>query len=197
MLTFCADTHTYYWNGVEKKSVTQVMEECGLIDARFFTEYSRRRGLAVHRGCQLLLNGVLDWKTVDPRIRGYMEGMQRFVEDTMFEPTLVEEALYDPDLDIAGTLDIVGIMQGIKYTLIDIKTGKESEEGVKNEKIQTRFYQELVQRNYPSIKIKQRHSLHLRDNGTYWLSVAFLKHAEDMNDCNSLLRTIKLKAEKK
>jgi hypothetical protein len=44
MLTFDEATHTYYWNGVRAPSVTQRIARAGLLDDRWYDEYSRMRG---------------------------------------------------------------------------------------------------------------------------------------------------------
>ena len=106
ILTFNEENHEYFLDGVKVPySVTQVIEEAGLVDSEYFTEESRQRGNAVHLATQYLDEGRLNWLSVDPRVRPYVEGYQAFVEETGFKLTSIEQMIHDEIYGYAGKYD--------------------------------------------------------------------------------------------
>lgn len=115
--------HTYTLNGVRVMSVTQVLQQAGLVDTRFFTEYGRHRGSTVHRAIQLLAEGDLDPESIDPKIGGYLDAYERFRAETGFEMKEAERVVCSVSGQFAGTLDQIGKFPGNTMSIIDFKTG--------------------------------------------------------------------------
>lgn len=122
-------THTYYVDGVQQISVTQVLTLAGLIDDRWFTEFGKWRGSAVHEATHYFDEGDIDRRTLDPIIKPFVADWKKFREDTGFTPTVIEKPFYDGTYNFCGTPDRRGYMGGVIPTmpdqaniLIDIKT---------------------------------------------------------------------------
>lgn len=139
--SFDEATHTYYYDGFEVPSVTQIMKNAGIIDDRFYNEEARIRGSAVHLATQYLDEGDLDWDSLDDLIVPYVKAYQKFKLDSGFVPEFIEKRIYHKAkpgmavcIDYAGTLDRAGIFADFlpqkrcdlirdKYAVIDLKTG--------------------------------------------------------------------------
>lgn len=115
-------SHTYYIDGCEVLSVTQVLVEAGIIDTKWFTVQGRHRGSTVHKCIELLVKGTLDLNSVDPKIEGYLDAYRLFVNDTGFECDEVERRVWSPSGGFAGTLDQLGGIKG-GTAIVDTKTG--------------------------------------------------------------------------
>lgn len=126
LFTFDEATHTYKVNGVVYPGVTEIIGEAGLYGnaARWFDDYSRDRGTAVHDAIRLYLKGTLDidhFNLECEPIKGYLESYMRFEADTGFKPFQVEHAMYNHTYKVAGTADLIGPHQG-DGSILDIKT---------------------------------------------------------------------------
>jgi hypothetical protein len=127
-LMFDEASHTYSVEGVPLPSVTQVLEDVGIIDYGFLPREDRerylRRGSAVHLLTQLDDEDDLDEASIDPAIAGYLEGWRRFRRESGFVPSLIEHRSYNPQYGYAGTLDRTGSLRDSStVVLLDIKTG--------------------------------------------------------------------------
>lgn len=122
MIEFDAVNHTYILDGQPVPSVTQILTDMGLIDATWFTDYSRERGKLVHRIIQWHLSGELDETTVDDTLRGYLDAWKRFEVYAGFTPTAIEKPLASSVYHFAGTPDYIGTLNGVEV-IIDAKTG--------------------------------------------------------------------------
>lgn len=123
-------THTYKrTDGRVVPSVTQIIGDAGLVwEAR--DQMALDRGTAVHRATRYLDEGILDWATVDPRIAPYVQAWRRFLDETGFCTTAIEEPVYSERWDYAGQPDRVGILWRADNTepssataVVDLKTG--------------------------------------------------------------------------
>ena len=114
--------HRYSIDGVEVISVTQALVSSGIIDTKWFTEWARHRGSTVHKCIEFMVKGTLDLNTVDPRIQGYLDAYQRFLDDTGFKCKAVERQVWSISGRFAGTLDQLGTF-GDKTAIVDTKTG--------------------------------------------------------------------------
>ena len=121
-IEFNTEKHEYKVGGIVVPSVTQMLESAGFIDTRFFNESSATRGTYVHQSCEWLDNGELDEESLDPKLKGYIEGYKSFLEDTGAKVIANELRVYNKDLNYAGTLDKIIEMNGKRY-LVDLKTG--------------------------------------------------------------------------
>lgn len=161
--------HRYFLepSGEELPSVTACLQECGLIDfsmiPRHILDAAAERGTAVHAACHYLDDGDLDWDTLDPRYRGYVEAWERFRHDWQFEPLLVEHMIWSPHYRYAGRMDRVGTLPrkdgGHDLVILDFKTG----DWVKGYRYQMAAYNGALDepRKY------RRLPLQLCDNGEY------------------------------
>ena len=163
--------HEYHLGLEALPSVTQILADCGIIDAKRFTDEARIRGTAVHLATAMydkMRDGVyipfesLDWPGLCESYYPYVIAYTIFARDTGFIPDLIEHMAFHPTFRYAGTLDRVGRISG-SHKLIDIKTGTE----LPWHKIQTAGYADLVAEQYPGVL---RHGLYLQANGKYKLS---------------------------
>lgn len=125
-LEFDEASHTYYVDGTPKMSVTQIMHIAGIVDDRFFTEFGRWRGSAVHKATQYWDEGDYDRRTSDPVVKPFVADWVAFRKATGFTPTMIEKTFYDPTYDYCGKPDRRGYFLGGKpensNELIDLKT---------------------------------------------------------------------------
>ncbi len=124
-LEFAAAEHRYRLGAQDLLSVTTILEETGLMDARWFTDESRQRGSYVHLACHLIDTHDLDEQApLDPVLGPYVEAYRSFMALTQPAWEYLEHRVCDSVLGYAGTLDRAGTfrLNGHK-TLIDIKTG--------------------------------------------------------------------------
>ena len=154
-----SDGHIYtdetrtVWPGV-----TSILKDVGIVDDRFFDDYSRDRGKAVHLATALYDRDELDEDSVDPIIRPYLDSWIRFREESGFVPDLIEQIVWNENFRYAGTLDRAGVMNG-KSWVIDIKSGVVQQWTA----IQISGYNECL------TSCHQRGAVELHDNGTYKL----------------------------
>lgn len=118
--TFDEEKHVGYYNGVPIKSVTTVLQQEGLVDTTYFTEYGRVKGTYLHKAVLLDNNGTLDEDTVDDAIRGRLEAARRFKADTEFEIIEQEVRHFNKMYMITGKPDLVARLYG-KPSIIDYK----------------------------------------------------------------------------
>lgn len=125
-MEFDPETHTYFVDGVETVSVTQVLKLAGFVDDTWFTEFGRWRGSAVHKATHYFDEGDIDRRTLDPVVKPFVADWKSFREQTGFTPTLIEQPAYDSMYGFCGTPDRRGYFMGGKAedsnVLIDIKT---------------------------------------------------------------------------
>lgn len=123
-LTFDAATHTYRWDGQIVLSVTQALREAGLMPP-YASLSAAERGRKVHRACELLDRGGLNFATLDERLAGWVMAYDRFKQETGMKMELIEHRVFHPERIFAGTLDRVGLLNGCRV-LLDIKTGEKA-----------------------------------------------------------------------
>jgi len=156
-ITFQEDGHLYFnEHGVEVSSVSSILEYFGIsnwdiVDARIL-EAAQEFGKNVHETTRL--SDEDDLESCDPLVNLYLEGWKKFRQDNAISNfDIIEVPLYSKVWGFAGTPDrVCGSM------LPDIKTGTKTVA----HKIQTAFYQILVEENY-KIKIKKRLSVYLKE----------------------------------
>lgn len=119
---FDRDTHTYYVNGQKVPSVTEL---CKFLN--YEAEYAdkQQRDFAAHRGTVVHeLTAILDYGEsveVPVDLLGYVQAWERFKRDYRFEVDYVERVVYGKRF--AGTIDIIGRVDGNKPCIVDKKTG--------------------------------------------------------------------------
>ena len=94
LLEFDEQAHEYYLGGVRLPSVTQLLDEFGLIDysmvSPYTLEYKRLVGVATHKATELYDLHTLNFDRLDDHIRGFVHAWVQFRVDTGFLPQLVE-----------------------------------------------------------------------------------------------------------
>lgn len=121
LVEFDPQGHRYYVDGELVPSVTQVIKDAGMIDDRFFTEYHRWRGSAAHEAIATWNRaGNIDRRTVDPKIRPYLEAAIKWMKDTGFMPMFTEHRMYDPIFNVCGTADMIGYFKTNGKPLVNV-----------------------------------------------------------------------------
>lgn len=117
------ETHTYYLGEKVLPSVTQILDDVGIIDSNKFCkdEFYLDRGHAIHSATDLIDKGQLDRRSLDKRIKGYVAAYEAFKKDTGFEVMASEIAAYSKTYKYAGTSDKIGLLYGNK-SMIDLKS---------------------------------------------------------------------------
>ena len=163
-IEFDEAAHTYKVEGRELISVTQVLDECGLVSPFCKGEEYRTRGQAVHMACQFSDEGELDWETVRPEWIGYVQAWEKFKNETGFQVLLSEHKVAHLTYGYAGRLDRQGIFNAKKRdTIVDIKTGAIQPETA----LQLAAYGEA----YLPGKLWDRVAVGLKPDGNYSLKV--------------------------
>lgn len=170
MVTFDPKTHTYSKGGVEIPSVTKVLKGCGLID---FSKVPPERldvallfGTVVHKTCELYDKNNLDEKSLDPKLRPYLDGWIKFKKDTQAKTESIEEQVYSKLYRYAGTLDRRMILD--KHAVVEIKTSVDFHPA---NRFQLSAYQYAYNEHLESRvgRINDRIAVLLTDEGTYKL----------------------------
>jgi hypothetical protein len=125
-LLFDAGAHEYFLDGPKVPSNTQVLRDSGLIQLdgipSFVLEKALQRGSAVHELVHFLNENDLDWASVDPTYRPYLDAWVSFREQRALRIDLCEFRVASRKHRVAGTLDCLGLLEG-DGALIDYKTG--------------------------------------------------------------------------
>jgi hypothetical protein len=180
LFKFDPQTHEYSYAGVVWPSVTQLLQEFGLVDlsnvpaARL--EYKRVLGTAVDLACHYLDKRVLDEEKLSEPLVPFVEGYKKFCEITGFEVDEEKSAvpMFSKKLSFCGTNDMVGLLEG-ELVLIDRKATWKIYKAVG---IQTAGYKILCEENF-GVKIKKRFALQLKETGNYELEQ--FKDPQDQN----------------
>ena len=124
---FEPELHIYRVGGVVVPSVTQVLEDVGIIDYSYIPgstrEMALRRGSAVHAACHYDDEGDLDEGQLPESIRPYLNAWRKFRETVGWSWDRVEFRSYQEKYGYCGQLDRAATLPG-KSTeiLLDIKT---------------------------------------------------------------------------
>jgi hypothetical protein len=162
-LQFDEETHVYSVNGVRIPSVTQVLQDVGIVDYSFIPAEQRElylaRGRRVHAMTHFDDEGDLDEGTVAEDERGYLEAWRRFRGQHCPTPMLrIEKRYFHPTYRYAGTIDRLTAA----ITLIDAKSGHTPWwVGV-----QLAAYGELVQLN-EGVTVGRHIAVELHEDGTF------------------------------
>jgi hypothetical protein len=189
-LQFDAETHTYSVDGVILPSVTQVLEDVGIIDYRFLPDETResalKRGSDVHTLTQFDDEGDLLEESVSAGLRGYLEAWRKFRSEHpvgLLPLTLNEHRGYH-DYGFAGTLDR---LFGGRY-LVDIKTNQ-TPWWVR---IQLAAYQAIIEPEYSGL---HRMAVELHNDGTY--SASIMRAAGWRDDFGTFVAALRVYREKR
>lgn len=121
-IEFDEATHTYRLAGRVVPSVTQILGPLysfAGIDP-LVLEAKRSLGIRVHKACEALDLGVLDERSLEPDVLGYLEAYKTFLD--LKSPTLIacEQAVANPAEGYAGTLDRIYAVGG-RVFVTDLK----------------------------------------------------------------------------
>lgn len=163
--SFDPERHEYALNGEWLPSVTQVLEPEEQLDGIPPEDLARgrERGHHVHEACALLAYKNLEWRTLDPLLVPWVEAAQKFLTESNFTVLRVEHRMFDPDLKVAGTMDLFGVMNRNSW-IIDFKSGFVS----RTAGPQTAAYDKLFRRTFGGRENK-RAVVELHDDATYKL----------------------------
>lgn len=168
---FIPETHTYLQGDEVVPSVTQRLNDAGLVCYDHIPKEVLERkadiGTAAHAACWYLDEGCLDWESVDPAVLGYVLAWQKFMGESRFKPRLIEQRGIS---QMAGssfgyTLDREGILNGFE-TLLEIKctASVEPSWGPQTAAYEHALYQQDGRR-------RRRVAVHLKPNGSYSLKL--------------------------
>ena len=104
-------------------SPSWVFKVCGLIEDKYFTDFGRERGKAVHKACALLAKGTLDLDSVDARIFGFVKAYELFIKESGFVPQEMETPIMSMTYLYGVTPDQIGNFDSMPG-LIEIKSGQ-------------------------------------------------------------------------
>lgn len=124
-----------------------------------------QRGVAVHRACELMDTVGLDWDSVDPQIKGFVDAWHHVKAETGARIVAAEQVVGGPRFGYVGTLDRIVMLED-RAEIWDIKTGgTHCSHG-----LQLAAYLHATNHINESTKKKiRRRACHLKDDGTYSL----------------------------
>ena len=125
---FLPETHTYKVSDRIVPSVTQILEDVGIVDYSRLPgstrEMALRRGSAVHAACHYDDEGDLDETQLAPEILPYLQAWRKFRASVGWEWDRIEFRSYQERYDYCGQLDRAATIPGKStQVLLDIKTG--------------------------------------------------------------------------
>lgn len=129
------ENHIYRLDGAVIPGVTTILDSHGLISSFAKDPIAAERGRLVHDAAFLLVQGRLDWATVDARLLGYVLSYAQLLDHTQWLSRAAEVSQWDPDYLFAGTFDA----DFESNWLADLKTGTPS----KWHPLQTAAYKRL------------------------------------------------------
>jgi hypothetical protein len=169
-LVFDPVDHKYTVNGVEYPSVTTILKAAGV-----YSEYADVdpdiiaragvRGDIVHAAIENYLkygtwaDGFLE----DEDIGGYITAFDAWYRWSDFELQAAEHRTFSRTHGVAGTIDIVGSLDGTP-SIIDIKTTRYLNKVAAG--YQTAAYRLMWNEHNPTRLVTHRYALHLRKDGT-------------------------------
>lgn len=147
--------------------VTDILTAMVPIDTRWFTDFARDRGTAVHRATELYDQGTLDPTTVGPEVAGRLRAYERFHAECNPDIMTIEERVENHGMRYCGTLDRRMLLDHVEH-VIDIKPPGEHPW----HRLQVAAYAACYQTRL------HRAVLHLHDDGSYRLR-RYLADRED------------------
>ena len=121
-LRYDPTAHAYFIDGQRVPSVTQILQDVGLIDTTYFTDEARERGSFAHKAIQLWLADNLDESDLSEGLKGYLDSARQFMAmvGTVHE---VEMPRFHPAMRFAGTPDLVCTIDEYGFAVPDFKIG--------------------------------------------------------------------------
>lgn len=125
----------------------------------YWDEWKAGKGKAVHLAIHYLVQGRLNWDTVDEQIRGRVEAFQKFLNQTRLEVIESELQMFSNRYQFGGTMDL--LLSNGSLIVADIKSHIEP-----TLEIQLGAYSLLYEENFKK-KIKKAVGIQLKDNGSF------------------------------
>ena len=166
-ITFDAENHQYYIDGVEVPSVTTV---CRFLaydqksDKPWLARVAADRGTRIHAACAMIDYG--EKPEEDFETAGYLKAYRRFLKDYRPDWEGIEYTVGSAEIGMAGTIDRFGTLYDGRSCILDIKTGSQLHDAPL--RAQLTGYKRLLAVNigfYPDYL----YALQLSKDGTYHL----------------------------
>ncbi|MFH1630371.1 MAG: hypothetical protein ABIE47_16840, partial [Pseudomonadota bacterium] len=134
MLTFDAETHSYFWNKNRVAGVTSILGEFVTYGTYYISTFTGARipaeamekardfGIAAHQMIALDIAGELDEDALDPKLAAVLKNWQQLRGMIRPEIIMSETPLYCSAHGYAGTSDIIFKLRGV-LSVCDFKTG--------------------------------------------------------------------------
>jgi hypothetical protein len=171
-LTFDEPTHTYRVGDVVLPSVTQVLDPLQQLDGIPPDVLARaaKFGTHVHKACHLANQGRLLWDRLDPHLKPYVDGWQKFQAESCAVVVASEVRCWHRAMHYAGTCDAIVRFRkrgktGAAFAL-DIKTAIAVPRTVGP---QTAAYADALRYDLEYPIARTRYCVQLRGDGTYRL----------------------------
>jgi len=149
--------HKYFVEGRMRPSVTQIIHSQLGIEYYHDTDFYKERGSEVDRCIGLLIDGNLDWDSLDDRIVPYLKQFDAFLQTSRFQVLAHNLFVYHPELHYAGEFDLIGIMESKPDQLveIDLKVGSK----MPHYALQTGMYGSALKHTFRQLRDLEFHEL--------------------------------------
>lgn len=117
------EKHEYHIGNKKLLSITDCLKSAGLINVAFATDHDLWIGTATHRAIELYNKGTLDLDTLDVDLRPRLDAWISFLKNTGFKPLESEKSVYNFNLQVAGTLDVLGVFPDGAEGIVEVKSG--------------------------------------------------------------------------
>jgi len=113
-VAFTEADHSYVVDGVPCVSVTTVLQPLQMFDGipAAVLERARVFGSHVDAACNLLVRGELDWPSLHPNLMPYVNAAAAFLRESRIVITGNQVRVGSSRMRAAGTIDLVGILNG-------------------------------------------------------------------------------------
>jgi len=123
-IKYIDETHTYYLEGMQVPSVSQILKSYYNFSIPFSElEVAAKWGTAVHEHLAAYVQKILDIKKIDKRITGYLEKFDKLLNETQLKIIEIEKIVASKKWKYAGRIDYVCLNNKGEYCIVDIKTG--------------------------------------------------------------------------
>lgn len=175
----------YVLEGQEFPRVTTILEEAGVINTGFFTEYHATRGTYVHEATEFYDRGTLDMNSVKGDIIPFVEGYIKFRKEVPMKMEWIEFPVVHRGLKYGTRLDRVVTLGGRKGVL-DIKCTKVKPAYVGQQTMAHKLAYNFTVAMDPRDRIQDRFALLLPGDGKYQI-----KPLTDDNDLPAWIKTLR------
>lgn len=196
-LVFEPGTHTYYLDGVQKPSVTEILKATGVstdfaalgaMSDRLRDDilFKRELGTSLHSDIHAFDDGQLKFETVDPAVFPYLEAWATFRSQKRLEPLERERRVYHGGLDYCGTLDGIFRLPNGAQVLIDVKTGDPEDAAAH---LQTAGYLLAYLYEWPDAAVSERWSVQLVPTRAVPYVITPYRGWEDFSNWSAIVTT--------